>query len=359
MSKGKARAFGQDLMRGEHKIGGALSDKPKGLGAVAVNSAADLNHGTYASRAKAKAKADGNLTWVKGRAGDALDDTSRKILAGGRKAADAQSNLNSAPPKPDWAVGTGTENMAPGTSIFDPVLCELVYRWFSPVGGVVLDPFAGGSVRGIVASKLGRQYVGHELRAEQVEANRVQGSRLCGDDAHPPAWFCGDSRGIDKTCADLNADLVFSCPPYADLEVYSDDPLDISTLGYKQFVDAYREIIAKSCARLKDDRFACFVVGEVRDKKGNYYNFVGDTVRAFQDAGLHFYNEAILITALGSLPIRAGRQFASGRKLGKTHQNILVFVKGDGKRAATACGVVDCSDALATVQPTEGDDGLQ
>jgi len=29
--------------------------------------------------------------------------------------------------------------------------------------------------------------------------------------------------------------------------------------------------------------------------------------------------------------------FRSGRKLGKTHQNILCFVKGDGKRAAAVC----------------------
>jgi len=36
----------------------------------------------------------------------------------------------------------------------------------------VLDPFAGGSVRGIVASRLGYRYVGIELRQEQVEANR-------------------------------------------------------------------------------------------------------------------------------------------------------------------------------------------
>ena len=42
-----------------------------------------------------------------------------------------------------------------GTSIFDPVLCEMMYRWFNVPNGVVVDPFAGGSVRGIVASKLG------------------------------------------------------------------------------------------------------------------------------------------------------------------------------------------------------------
>lgn len=234
----------------------------------------------------------------------------------------------------------GREEMN-GTSIFDPVLCEIAYRWFCPAGGLILDPFAGGSVRGIVAAKLGRQYVGHELRAEQVAANREQAVELCIDDDHPPAWIEGDSRNIDKTCADVDADFVFSCPPYADLEVYSDDPADLSTLAYEDFRDAYFEIIAKACARLKQDRFACFVIGEVRDKRGHYYDFVGDTVEAFRRAGLEYYNEAILLTAIGSLPVRAARAFSAARKLGKTHQNVLVFVKGDAKRATEACGEVE------------------
>lgn len=249
--------------------------------------------------------------------------------------------------------GANVKNEKQGTSIFDPVLCELSYRWYCPPGGLILDCFAGGSVRGIVASKTGRQYIGHELRQEQVDANRAQGSELCADDDHPPAWICGDSRNIDSTCKDVQADFLFSCPPYADLEVYSDDPKDLSTLGYEGFRDAYFEIIRKSCDRLKNDRFACFVVGDVRDKKGNYYDFVGDTVQAFRDAGLHYYNEAILVTAVGGLPIRAGKQFAASRKLGKTHQNVLVFVKGDGKKAAQACGEVNVDDALAGAAPEE------
>lgn len=255
-----------------------------------------------------------------------------------------------------YAAGDEAQALGSGTSIFDPVLCEIAYRWFSPVGGLILDPFAGGSVRGIVASKLGRQYIGHELRQEQVDANRIQGSELCGDDAHPPAWIAGDSRNIDTTCADVHADMVFSCPPYADLEVYSDDARDLSTMPYADFRAAYFEIIKKACARLKPDSFACFVVGEVRDKKGNYIDFVGDTVQAFRDAGLHYYNEAILITAVGSLPIRAGKQFSSGRKLGKTHQNVLVFVKGDGKRAATRCGVVEVDESMFDGLDTVGGD---
>ena len=241
------------------------------------------------------------------------------------------------------------QNGESGTSIFDPVLCEIAYRWFSPEKGIVLDPFAGGSVRGIIASKLKRQYIGHELREEQVSANKKQGAEICIDDEFPPAWICGDSRTIDKTCSDIDADFIFSCPPYADLEVYSDNPKDLSTLSYEEFKISYFEIIKKSCDRLKNNRFACFVVGDVRNKKGNYYNFVSDTILAFKNAGLEYYNEAILITPCGSVALRAGKTFIVSRKLGKTHQNILVFVKGDGKKAAQACGEIEIDEKLFPV----------
>jgi DNA modification methylase len=237
------------------------------------------------------------------------------------------------------ADGTLNYEQSSGTSIFDPVLCELAYRWFCPPGGVVLDPFAGGSVRGIVASKLGRQYVGIDLRAEQIAANIEQGDRIC-DDPHP-VWIVGDSRNVQTLAADVQADLVFSCPPYADLEVYSDNPLDLTTMPYEDFLRVYREIIAACVAMLKPDRFACFVVGDVRDKKGYYRRFVSDTEQAFQDAGARLYNEGILVTSVGSLPIRVGKQFDSSRKLGKTHQNVLVFCNGDPKAATEAVGEVE------------------
>ncbi|WP_407437412.1 hypothetical protein [Lelliottia sp.] len=110
---------------------------------------------------------------------------------------------------------------------------------------------------------------------------------------------------------------------------------------------AYRQIIARSLSLLRDNRFAVIVVGDVRDKKGLYRNFVGDTVQAFIDAGARLYNEAILVSPLGSLPVRAGGPFTKSRKLGKTHQNVLVYVKGDPVEATKFCGAVDVADALA------------
>jgi hypothetical protein len=170
---------------------------------------------------------------------------------------------------------------------------------------------------------------------------RVSDSAPCPD----PVWHHGDSREIDQSFGG-EADFVFSCPPYADLEVYSDDPKDLSTLEYDQFLEAYREIISKSCAKLANNRFACFVVGEVRSKSGAYYNFVGDTIRAFIDAGLSFYNEAILVTPVGNAAMRCAGMFEASRKMVKTHQNVLVFVKGDPRKATERCGKVDVSDAM-------------
>lgn len=216
-----------------------------------------------------------------------------------------------------------------GASIFDPVLCELSYRWFCPESGRILDPFAGGSVRGIVAGSLGFQYAGIDLRKEQVEANKKQASILSLEDIE---WIAGDSNEVLDEVEFKDIDFVYSCPPYADLEKYSDDPKDLSNMDYKDFKEVYFSIIKKAVAQLKEDRFACFVVGDVRDKNGFYYNFVSDTIQAFKEAGMELYNEIILVNVVGSLAIRVRRQFNGGRKVGKMHQNVLVFYKGDPKK---------------------------
>lgn len=214
-----------------------------------------------------------------------------------------------------------------GTSIFDPVLTEVMYSWFCPAGGEILDPFAGGSVRGVVAGFLGYHYTGVELRPEQVQANRGQALHILGEQGKAQ-WINGDSRNI-PALLDHEVDFLFSCPPYADLEVYSDNPQDLSTLEYDDFVKAYTDIIKKACGKLKENRFAVFVVGEVRNKSGSYYGFVQDTIKAFQSAGLRYYNELILLTSIGSNAIRAAGQFTNSRKMAKGHQNALVFAKGE------------------------------
>jgi hypothetical protein len=97
-------------------------------------------------------------------------------------------------------------------------------------------------------------------------------------------------------------------------------------MNYKDFLFAYESIIAKSCKLLKVGGYACFVVGEVRDKKGNFIGFVPDTIKAFKKCGMSFYNEAILLNAIASASMRANGNMKS-QKLVKVHQNVLIFKK--------------------------------
>lgn len=227
----------------------------------------------------------------------------------------------------------GTTEANSGTSIFDPVLCELAYNWFSPKHGQIVDPFAGGSVRGIVAGALGRKYWGCDLRQEQIDANNAQADEI--ETHHRPVWVCGDSMETLHDAPD--ADFVFSCPPYGDLEVYSEDPADLSNMEWHTFIAAYKRIILRSVGKMKPDSFACFVVGDFRDNKGFYRNFVSETIDGFEQAGARLYNEAILATSIGSAAMRVTKQFNAGRKLCKVHQNVLVFCKGDPRIAARKC----------------------
>ena len=280
-----------------------------------------------------------------------LHSTDKGMTAALRREQDLASNLNGEGLKPEWATETGTALRAAGTSIFDPVICELMYRWFTPPNGKILDPFCGGSVRGIVASWMGYEYAGMELRAEQVQANRIQGLEILqGQEGMPmPNWVVGDAIDIEEKIGDKH-DLIFSCPPYGDLEVYSDDDRDLSTMEHEDFITAYREIIQNSVNLLNDNRFAIFVVGDYRDGNGFYRNFVSDTISAFEDAGCKLYNECILVTVAGSLPIRIHKQFAQNRKLGKTHQNILIFFKGDPSKIKEEFAFLDVEDKLEAVE---------
>lgn len=233
-----------------------------------------------------------------------------------------------------------------GTSIFDPVLCETQYLWFTKEKDSIIDPFAGGSVRGIVAVEMGRKYTGIDLREEQVEAN-VNNAEICTGEK--PKWICGDSMEI-KNIASGEYDFVFTCPPYGNLERYSDDPADISNMDDADFDETYAEILKRTCEILKDDRFACIVVGNYRDKNGFLRDLVGITVRAMENAGLHYYNDFVFVTPVGSLPIRTGGAFNTSRKFGRTHQYCLTFIKGDPKKATERLGEVEMPDMMAFME---------
>jgi len=233
-----------------------------------------------------------------------------------------------------------------GSSVFDPVLCELAYRWMCPKGGTVFDPFAGGSVRGIVASLLGLNYVGIDLRKGQCDENRKQAERIIKD-TPVPIWHCGSSEDAVDIVGDFRADFVWSCPGYVDRERYSDDPRDTSNQkSWGEFQAIYRRIIKCAVDILREDRFCGFMIGEARKptKMGEYWGLLPETILAFEEAGARFYNDAIYITSLATWSMTITKIFSGSRKLGKIHQNVLFFVKGDAKKATKEIGAVEFGD---------------
>ena len=219
-------------------------------------------------------------------------------------------------------------NKMGGSSILDAVLAELMIKWFTEENFKTFDPFAGDTVFGFVSAFLKRPFEGIELREEQASFNQLQ----CDINGLPAKYFCDSSENMDKYIENESKDFIFSCPPYADLEVYSDLEDDLSTMSHEDFFKMYSKILQNTYKKLKNDRFAVVVTSEVRNKKGEYIQLVGKTIDLMVRAGYMFYNDIILVNSVGTLPMRTGRHMNSGRKVGRRHQNVLVFYKGDPKK---------------------------
>lgn len=147
-----------------------------------------------------------------------------------------------------------------------------------------------------------------------------------------------------KHIPEKSQDFLFSCPPYYDLEVYSDLENDASNQGtYNEFLKILENAFTDSVKCLKDDRFAVVVVGDIRDNTGAYYGFPDDIKRIFRNAGMCLYNELIYVEPFGTIGVRCNRYMMS-RKVVKQHQHVLVFYKGDTSKIKDNFSPIDYSD---------------
>lgn len=213
-----------------------------------------------------------------------------------------------------------------GTSSYDPVMLQVLYTWFVPPKGLILDPFAGGPTGGAVASILGYKFIGLDTWKEQVENNTQYLSQMKEKGA---VWHNTVGENMNAYVKPGTVDAIVTCPPYFNLEVYQpDDENDLSAKKtYQDFLKGYEAVMAETYRAVKSDGWCIVVIANVRDAEGNYYNLVGDTVTIMQKHGWKFYNEIILATAYATAPVRARRNFKS-KKVAKVHQNILFFRKG-------------------------------
>lgn len=231
----------------------------------------------------------------------------------------------------DDAAETGSVanvgGMEKAISQYDPVLLEVLYTWYATAGDTIIDPFAGSPIAGLIASRLGYNFVGTDTWKKQVDTNKAKakemGEKRC-------VWHNDTGANIGEYVKGAKPKLMVTDPPYFNLEVYDEgNGKDISNAkDYKAFLGMLAGVLKPTYKVLADGGWAIIKIGNVRDGDGNYYNLVGDTVSIMQEAGYKFYNEIILATAIATAAMRARQTFGTNKKVVKTHQNILFFAKG-------------------------------
>ncbi len=211
-------------------------------------------------------------------------------------------------------------------SVFPAPLMEMIIvRYGGPVGSHILDAFAGGPPRGLVSCIMGHKYTGFEIRQGQIDENEklLKSLELTG-----ARYINGDGRFLE---IDEQFDCAITCPPYYDLEVYSEQPNDLSTMeSYSSFNAAMWLCAQAHRERIKPGGFVCIIVGLFRDKKtGELIDFPADTVENFRDAGFTYWQHIILSKNFASAAVRASNAW-KGRKLVPRHENLLIFRQPGG-----------------------------
>lgn len=208
-------------------------------------------------------------------------------------------------------------------SVFPAPLAEyIILRYGGEPGNKIIDPFAGGPVRGVVSSVMGYEYHGVDVRQGAIDEDLESLERL----DLSANYHLGDSRHLHKLFDRDEFDFCFSCPPYFNLEVYSDQEDDISNIDdYWDFHDMIAKVFKSLYKAMKTDAFVCMVVGNFR-VKGKLVDFRGDTVANMEQAGFEFWQDVVLSRSAGSAAIRAGTSW-KGLKLVPRHEYLLVFRK--------------------------------
>ena len=213
-------------------------------------------------------------------------------------------------------------------SLFDPVISQLCYEWFCIKDGHVIDCCAGDTMKGNVIAHLGGKWTGIELRKQQVIHNNNKAF-------NGAKWICDTGENITKHIDYNSADMILSCPPYFNLEVYSELENDISNAkSYDIFINSLRKMYIESIKCLKENSFACIVIQNIRKVKSqlyiDYYPFKEDVIKIFTENGMFFYNDIVILKANGTAQMRA-IPYMNQKKIVPIHEYLLVFYKGNFK----------------------------
>jgi hypothetical protein len=100
---------------------------------------------------------------------------------------------------------------------FPPALARWITDTYVPVNGIVLDPCSGygGRLLGVLASTKNASYVGYDIESRSVAGNLTLAKQLGAEDRVQQ-----ECRAVEDATAWPSVDVVFTSPPYYDVEDY-------------------------------------------------------------------------------------------------------------------------------------------
>jgi hypothetical protein len=211
-------------------------------------------------------------------------------------------------------------------SVFSPSVTQYALNCFAPDSPAqVFDPFGGGGTRAVLSALSGYDYLGVELRANEVEAvrKRIDNAGVTGK----ALVVQGDSRDV---VAPTNwADFIITCPPYYDLEQYDGGPADLSMLpSYGSFLKGLDQVVEQTTRVAKPGAVACWVVGLLRDAGGTILPLHHDVVRLHAAHGWSLKEEVVLRLVNNGAIQRIGQFDKGDRRLVRVHEYLLVMSFG-------------------------------
>lgn len=206
-------------------------------------------------------------------------------------------------------------------SEFHAGMAENIIHYWSMKGAKVVDPFAGRLTRAYVTSSLGRTYEGYDVVQRTVD----ESNKVLTEDNLNGIIHVGNGCVMEKTESET-ADLVFTCPPYHQLEKYESVDYQLSDIGsYDDFLTQI-DICAENCHRvMKEGAFCVWVVGDWREK-GIYRSFHSDLTTIMQNQKLKHHDTIIMENQSPFASLQLGK-VAANRYTSKIHEFILVFKK--------------------------------
>lgn len=197
-------------------------------------------------------------------------------------------------------------------SPFPEEVARLCYELYLSDHKSIFDPFAGWGERGFYAKQYGKEYRGFDINPDAIS-------------------YAAKEFGVSNTLADSadaqipRFDGLITCPPYWNLEIYSDDGID-SAPTWASFLYEYWHVIGRAYAAAKQGAIFCIQVGDWR-ANGIYYDLAHKTRSLFEELGAITIDD-VIISRKNVSKIKV--MLPQAKRLGysvKVHEYLMVFKK--------------------------------